>query len=313
MEFRNIKTFLCIAEMNSFSKAAEKLGYSQSNVSFQIQQLEQELGVRLFERYGRSIQITQPGREFLFYANEMEKLSLQAVSAVKNPAGMDGRQLSGLLRIGSVESIANGILPDLLADFHSIHPDVQFAVYTGGARNTLVKMVANNQIDFFFDLNDKAPVTGLTGRILRREEIVFVASKKHAGDIAPAGRPNKKIPLSQIAEEDFVLTERNEGYRIELDRLLAACGISVSPVAEFGNPETIIRLIERDMGLSFLPLFCAAEKIKQGDLTVIETDAPKTYMYSQLFYHKNKWITPQMDAMLQFAQEFFRSQPFTVR
>ena len=112
MEFRNIKTFLCIAEMNSFSKAAEKLGYSQSNVSFQIQQLEQELGVRLFERYGRSIQITQPGREFLFYANEMEKLSLQAVSAVKNPAGMDGRQLSGLLRIGSVESIANGILPD---------------------------------------------------------------------------------------------------------------------------------------------------------------------------------------------------------
>ena len=151
-------------------------------------------------------------------------------------------------------------------------------------------MVANNQIDFFFDLNDKAPVTGLTGRILRREEIVFVASKKHAGDIAPAGRPNKKIPLSQIAEEDFVLTERNEGYRIELDRLLAACGISVSPVAEFGNPETIIRLIERDMGLSFLPLFCAAEKIKQGDLTVIETDAPKIYMYSQLFYHKNKWI-----------------------
>ena len=200
MEFRNIKTFLCIAEMNSFSKAAEKLGYSQSNVSFQIQQLEQELGVRLFERYGRSIQITQPGREFLFYANEMEKLSLQAVSAVKNPAGMDGRQLSGLLRIGSVESIANGILPDLLADFHSIYPDVQFAVYTGGARNTLVEMVANNQIDFFFDLNDKAPVTGLTGRILRREEIVFVASKKHAGDIAPACRPNKKIPLSQIDE-----------------------------------------------------------------------------------------------------------------
>ena len=50
MEFRNIKTFLCIAEMNSFSKAAEKLGYSQSNASFQIQQLEQELGVRLFER-----------------------------------------------------------------------------------------------------------------------------------------------------------------------------------------------------------------------------------------------------------------------
>ena len=79
---------------------------------------------------------------------------------------MDGRQLSGLLRIGSVESIANGILPDLLADFHNIYPDVQFAVYTGGARNTLVEMVANNQIDFFFDLNDKTPVTGLTGRIL---------------------------------------------------------------------------------------------------------------------------------------------------
>ncbi len=308
MEFRNLTTFLCVADLCSFSKAAEKLGYSQSNVSFQIQQLEQELGVKLFERYGRSIQITHPGRELLFYANEIEKLSLQAVTAVKHPSGKGSLSLSGLLRIGSVESIANGILPDLLADFHKICPGIQFTVYTGGARNTLVEMVANNQIDFFFDLNDRAPVANLKGRILRREEIVFLASKKLAEKIVPDGRSNKKIPLSEIAKEDFVLTERNEGYRIELDRLLANCGLSVSPIVEFGNPENIIKLIERDMGLSFLPLFCAAEKIRCGSLSVIETDAPKVYMYSQIFYHKNKWITPQMDAILRFAEDFFKPQ-----
>ena len=64
MEFRNLQTFLCVANLQSFSKAAKKLGYSQSNISFQIQQLEKELGVQLFDRSGKRIKITEPGQEF---------------------------------------------------------------------------------------------------------------------------------------------------------------------------------------------------------------------------------------------------------
>ena len=85
MEFRNINTFLSVAELQSFSKAANKLGYSQSNVSLQIQQLEQELGVPLFERTGKSIRITAAGQDFLFYANEIQRLNQQALNTVRIP------------------------------------------------------------------------------------------------------------------------------------------------------------------------------------------------------------------------------------
>ena len=96
MEFRNINTFLCVAEQKSFSRAADRLGYSQSNVSFQIQQLEQELGVRLFERTGKTIRITEKGQEFLFYANEIEKLGDQAMTAVRSPGDGARSEMGGL-------------------------------------------------------------------------------------------------------------------------------------------------------------------------------------------------------------------------
>lgn len=115
----------------------------------------------------------------------------------------------------------------------------------------------------------------------------------------------KKIPLRELAEEDFVLTERGESYRSELDRLLAERSLTITPIIEFGNPETIIRLLKRGLGLSFLPLFCARDEIRAGRLSVLPVDAPKVHMYSQVLYHKNKWITPQMEALLSFTADYF--------
>lgn len=119
------------------------------------------------------------------------------------------------------------------------------------------------------------------------------------------GKGEKKLPLREIAGKDFVLTEHGEGYRRELDRLLAEQDLAIQPVIEFGNPETIIRLVEKGIGLSFLPLFCAEEKVRNGQLFIVETDMPKVYMYSQLFYHKNKWITPQLKALLTYIIDYF--------
>lgn len=306
MEFRNINTFLYVAEMESFSKAADKLGYSQSNVSFQIQQLEKELGIRLFERTGKSVQITEQGREFLFYANEIQKLSSQAAAAVKIPRGQEREMMSGLLRIGSIQSIAAAILPDLLAGFHRLYPQIQIVVYTEG-RDILIEKIKNNQIDLFFELNEKSMIPNLKRKVLRKEEIVFLSAEPFAGN------EGEKLPLSQIAQKDFVLTETGEAYRRELDRLLAGKDLNITPVIEFGNPETIICLVEKGIGLSFLPLFCARERIRRGKLFIVEADMPEVYMYSQVFYHKNKWITPQMEALLSFIDDFFNQGDQPVR
>ena len=121
MEFRNIVTFLKVAELKNFSKAAEKLGYSQSAVTVQIQQLEKELGVRLFERVGKGVALTESGQDFVFHANEILNTTRQAVESVKNHGKHpDQKEITGILKVGSVESVSTALLPEILMAFHRV-------------------------------------------------------------------------------------------------------------------------------------------------------------------------------------------------
>lgn len=322
MELRNITTFIKVAELKSFSKAVEKLGYSQSNVSFQIQQLENELDSRLFERIGKKIEITPQGRSFLFYANEIIKMTVQAADEVRNSAGPDCASPRGQLRIGSIESIATGILPGLLTEFHSRFPHIQVTVFTEN-KNILIDRINNNQIDMFFDLNTPSVIPNMIRRELRREEIIFICRPDmmlsdadaptacspirsgHDMSYAPGYSDSPFIQLSELCSMPFVLTEYGEGYRRELDALLATQGCCITPVIEFGNPETIIQLVEAGVGMSFLPRFCTEKHIEDGRLMRVNTDIQPIYMHSQMFYHKNKWITPVMQAFFDTIDSFF--------
>ena len=109
MEIRNIATFLKVAGTQNFSKAAEQLGYSQSAVTVQIQQLEKELDTQLFERIGKRVYLTEKGQEFVFYANEIMRVTNRALDFSKKNSVP-----KGTLRIGGVESICTALLPDLI-------------------------------------------------------------------------------------------------------------------------------------------------------------------------------------------------------
>ncbi|MBR4410944.1 MAG: LysR family transcriptional regulator, partial [Firmicutes bacterium] len=106
MEFRNMKTFLRVAELQNFTKAAEELGYSQSTVTVQIQQLEQELDVLLFERIGKNIRLTEQGNAFRHQAREILHAVEQLESSMKGT-----QQAKGFLRIGTVDSLCSNRLP----------------------------------------------------------------------------------------------------------------------------------------------------------------------------------------------------------
>ena len=298
MEFRNLVTFLKVAELKNFSKAAEKLGYSQSNVSLQIQQLERELGISLFERTGKAVHITKQGQEFVFYANEILRVANKAISSVKSQDIQYEKELSGTLRIGSIESISTAILPDLLSEFHSLYPKIKIMVSTA-AKDQLIEKIYNNSIDLFFTLENKIHVPSLKREMLKKEQIVFVASAK-----AQAFQQSS-LALTDIIDMPFVLEERGESYRCELDRLLAEYDKDISPIIEIGNTETIVHLVENGIGCSFLPLFCVQKAIAKGTICQLKIGMPEISMYHQLFYHKNKWMNPQMQAFLSVARECF--------
>lgn len=310
MELRQLETFLKVADLKSFSRAAEKLGYSQSAVTMQIQQLERELGARLFDRVPRGALLTEQGRTFALHAREVLAAADQAAASVRTADPSAPEQATGTLRIGTVESVSTALLPELLVRFHARCPRVELVVRTA-RRNQLVEGLRDGSLDVVVTMEEKFSAAGLARTVLREEEIVFVAPpgmRRSAGAVGPnAAGPDAHPPLAlrDLVQMPFVLTERGESYRLALDRLLAEEDCELVPIVEAGNTETLVHLAERGVGCSFLPRFSVAASLAAGTLELLSVDAPPVRMTSQLFVRKSSWPAAPLAAFTELCKGFF--------
>lgn len=295
MELRNINTFLKVAGTQNFSKAAEQLGYSQSAVTVQIRQLEDELQTQLFERIGKRVYLTEKGQEFVAYANDIMRVTDNARYFARQ-----NNVLEGTLRIGGVESICTALLPDLLLKFYEICPNVQVTIKSG-ATDELMEMAKSNEIDFVYTLDKKILGKEWTRAVITEEEIVFVTLADKIN------HSSHKTSIQQLIEKPFILTERGAAYQYELERLLSEKDLEINPILEIGNTETIINLLKKGMGISFLPKFTVQKELDKNVLSEIKTNLSDVKMYGQLFYHKNKWITKQMRKFIELVESLHTS------
>ena len=265
MEVRQLNTLIRAAQFQSFSKAAESLGYSQSAVTVQIKALEEELGVRLFDRMGKRVILTAQGQCFLEYANSILDTIHNARRALSEDA-----ELEGCLHIGTLESLCFFRLPGLMHQFRLEHPKVS--------------------------LRDEPRYSNSWHKCNEvPEEVVFVASP----DI-DLGHPGP-YRVAELLDKPFFLTERNANYRRTFDRFLASCQIELTPSLEISDTSFIIKMLERSSGISLLPRFAVAEPASRGDLRILEVSDFRLTMYRQMFYHKDKCCTREMDAFIQLA------------
>ncbi len=291
MEFRQLKTFITAARLESFSKAAQILGYSQSAVTVQIRLLEEELGVRLFYRLGKGISLTAQGKQFF----RQSQLILKEVNQAKEMAAKEG-ELKNPLHIGTLESLCSAKLPGVLAYFRASHPQVSIKITTAPPAR-LYEMLEHNLLDLIY-LLDRARFNEDWEKVMeKREPMVFVTSPDFWG-----GR-KRQVPLKNLVKEPFFLTEKNENYRRELDSFLEERSLSLTPALEISNTDFLIRQLKENGGISYLPLFAAREGIEKGELVSLETDGPQVFMYQQIFYHKSKWKTREMDAFIEKIRE----------
>ena len=295
MELRTIDTFLKVAATQNFSKAAEQLGYSQSAVTVQIQKLEKELGVELFDRIGKRVFLTQKGQEFISYANNIMAATNSALAFSKEETVPKGK-----LRIGGVESVCTALLPELLLDFYKLCPQVE-VVIKSGPTDDLMELAAANELDLVFTLDRKLLCPEWNCMVRGEEDVVFVTL---------ASDCRKEIPIQELVIQPFILTETGAAYRYELERMLADRDLSILPILEIGNTETIINLLKRGMGISFLPQFTVYPALQSGELMQLHTDLPGVKIYHQLFCHKNKWVTRQMQVFIDLVKEYFQSRKF---
>ena len=291
MDLKNILTFLRAAELGSFTNAAQELGYTQSTVTFQIKQLEKELGIPLFDRIGRKVSLTPMGEEFVTYANEIMRITLNAKFIGTKP-----ETFRGALRLGILESLFIWRFSDLIPQFHRTFPLV--SIETKSATGSeLYHMLRQNDVDIIYILDKKISQKDCVKACINSEKIVFIASP----DYPLAAQKN--ISLSEIVKHPLILAERIAIYRRELDEAAARQEIEFTPLLEVDHLEVILKLLKKGTGISFLPEYVVRESVLRGELVLLDVRDCEVSLWSQVMYHKNKWVTPQMSLMMKLIKE----------
>ena len=278
--------------MESFSKAAEMLGYSQSAVTVQIRLLEEELGCRLFDRMGRKINLTAQGERFLEHANQI----LYEVNRTVNDMNAY-QELRNPLHVGTIESLCSAKFPGLLNRLHGKYPRVNMRI-TLDSPEKLIRMMEHNELDLIYILDMPRWNKDWIKVLEATEPIVFVSS------INSEFADRKNLKLQDILGEPFFLTEKNANYRQVLDQQLALEARTLKPVLEISDTEFIIKMVERNDGLSFLPYFAVEKFIAQNRLAVLDVTDINISMYRQIFYHRNKFCTREMKEFIRLVKEF---------
>lgn len=286
MDLRSLNTFIHVAELSSFSRAAEKLGYSQPTISFQIKQLENELNMKLFERIGHTVRLTDKGRMALAYAQRICQLSQEMSQESTGTSSV-----SGLIRLAMADSLCAPMVADSFADFRKEYPDVHLHVTTAGTAE-MFRLLNHNEVDMVCTLDSHIYDANY---IIAHEEKVgvhFVAS----ADNPLAGKEN--VGIEEIQSFPLMLTEKGMSYRGLLDEMLARDSIELHPVLEMGNADLICDLVAQGMGISFLPDYVSRDKVESGEIVLLDVPRYRAELWKQLLYHRDKFVSPQMQVFV---------------
>lgn len=282
MDIRNVKTFVRVAELKSFTKAAEKLNYVQSTVTAQIKQLEKELGYSLFDRIGKKISLTVMGESFLKIAYELLLVSEKAENL-----NVDSNDIKGVLRVGVSESLLISVFKDLIPEFKAKFKNIDLRIRSGHTVDLLEQLKQNN-LDLLFVSKVRNTDPELKCYYARRENSVFISSMEYEN-------VNGEIKSTDnIFKHNFITTEQEGMYYNFLSKLAAEQNASVNDWIEVDNVLVIIELVKRGMGIAFLPEYLVLEEIEKGNIKKLDVYASDETYYSQILCHKDRWVTPFM-------------------
>ena len=290
MELRNLITFIHVAELGSFTKAAEQLGYSQSTISFQIKQLEDELDCLLFERINHTITLTERGHDLILYAHKVRALTEDFKESLTKEADCRGH-----IHIVTPDSICEEMIYSRYIDFHNRYPNISIK-FTTADTSVMFDMLDHNEADAIITLDSHSYRKDYVIAKERALPVHFVTNSKSK----LAGR--KGLRMEDIINEPFILTEYNQGYRKVLDKELAKKSLEITPVLEIGRTDVITHILAESNMISFLPDFVTKEQVKSGELCYLDVVDMNIDIWKQLIYHKNKWISKSLKTVIEYIK-----------
>lgn len=286
MEVRQLQTFCILAEELNFTRTAERVFTVQSNVTSQIKSLEAELGYPLFDRLAKRVLLTEAGRRFRPYAEKALAAMDEGYRAVKF-----GTDPAGPLRIYAPESVLTYRLPEVLKQFRKRYPKVEL-IFRPESDNKLSVELECGKIDLAISMSDEIDGEQLCSIKMRNEDVYLFGTPDHP--LANA----KKVYPSDLLDQTLLLTEAGCGYRKKLDMQLASANVKPQHITEFSSVEAIKQCVLAGMGIGFLPEIVIACELRKKQFTAVKWHDPKMTIATHIVWHKDKWISPGMDAFL---------------
>jgi DNA-binding transcriptional LysR family regulator len=287
LTLRQLEVFEAVAQHLSYSRASESLHLTQPAVSIQIKQLEEAVGMPLFEQLGKKIYLTEAGHELLRYSRNIVKQLEEAETVFEEMKGMQ----RGKLAI-SVASTAGYFMPFVLAQFNKRFPEVSITLNVSN-REVLLQELAQNAMDFAI-MGRPPDGHGLDFTSFLENPLVVIAPPDH-----PLAQ-ERHIPLSRIQQETFIAREQGSGTRSAAERFFAAHGIKMKTGTEMSKNESIKQAVQAGMGLSILSLNTVMLELEAKRLAVLDVEAFPIQRHWYLVHRTGKRLPGVAQAFKEF-------------
>jgi len=293
MADRRLQVFHAVAKHLSFTKAAETLFMTQPAVTFQIKQLEEHLGTRLFDRAQGRISLTPAGIVALEYAERILGLSEELDRRLKEMGG----HAAGPLLIGASMTIGEYVLPQLIGKFKARFPAVMPTLFVGNSE-AVQDRVAERSLDLGFIEGDSHRST-LLSELCCEDELQVVCAPSH-----PLANEAFALP-SSLMQHPYINREAGSGTREVIDHYLQKAGVtpeSLNAVVELGSPEAIKGLVATGLGFAIMSRVIAAKELQLGQLAQIPLQ-PRLLRNFSVVYLKERFHSRLAAGFLAFAKE----------
>lgn len=285
---RQLSVFESVARHLSFTRAAEELFLTQPAVSMQIKQLEENVGLPLFEQLGKKIFLTEAGRELYHYSRVIAQQLAEAEAVLEELRGVT----RGRLDI-SVASTANYFATRLLAAFVRRYEGISFSLDVTN-RETLLRQLENNERDLV--IMGKPPEgMDLATEAFMENPLVVIAAPDH-----PLAK-ERKISLARLQEETFVVRERGSGTRIAMERFFAEHHAKLTAGMEMTSNEAIKQAVSAGLGLGIVSIHTLALELQLGCLTVLDVENFPILRHWYLVHRAGKRLSPVAQAFRDFV------------
>lgn len=288
MDLLHLKYFQKVAQMEHMTKAASELRVAQPALSAVIARLESDLGIPLFDRQGRQIKLNAYGKAYLKKVESSLRLLEEGRSEVMEMAGLEHGRVA-------LAATALNRLSNLLGDFLSLHPDVQFRILQSPTEKSKIQLLESGEIDFSFSYHpfEKPSFQSIP---LMKEEILLAVPSNHPF------RKRTSIRLEEVTHESFISLKKGYSFREITDTYCDEAGFTPKMVVECDEPAALNRLVKAGLGVAFLP-FAAKKEAPAPHLLQIEKPLCQWTLY--LIWKEKHYFSQAALLFRDFVVQFF--------